>query len=96
MTQSVGAANLAAGLQDAYLACSPVIALTGRELQAHQKRHSYQEVDHVTPFAAVTKYQAYVHAADTLPHYLRQAFRSAVTGTPGPTLTWTWRTSPAW
>ena len=29
--QSVGAANLAAGLQDAYLGHSPVIALTGRE-----------------------------------------------------------------
>ena len=30
MAQNVGAANLAAGLQDAYLAGSPVIALTGR------------------------------------------------------------------
>ena len=84
MSQSVGAANLAAGLQDAYLACSPVIALTGRERHFHQKRHSYQEVDHVAPFAAVTKYQATVHTAETLPQYLRQAFRSVVTGTPGP------------
>ena len=33
MAQSVGAVNLAAGLQDAYLACSPVIAITGRESQ---------------------------------------------------------------
>ena len=31
MCQSVGAANLAAGLQDAFLAHSPVIALTGRK-----------------------------------------------------------------
>jgi len=29
--QSVGAANLAAGLQDAYLGRSPVIAMTGRK-----------------------------------------------------------------
>ncbi len=85
MAQSAGAANLAAGLQDAYLACSPVIALTGRERQHHLQRHSYQEVDHVKPFAAVTKYSAYVPAAETLPVYLRQAFRSAVSGTPGPT-----------
>ena len=85
MAQSVGAANLAAGLQDACLACSPVIALTGRERQFHLQRHSYQEVDHVTPFAAVTKYSAYVHATEALPAYLRQAFRSAVSGTPGPT-----------
>ena len=85
MAQSVGAANLAAGLQDAYLACSPVVALTGRERQFHLQRHSYQEVDHVTPFAAVTKYSTYVHATEALPAYLRQAFRSAVSGTPGPT-----------
>ena len=31
MSQSVGAANLAAGLQDAYLGLSPVIAITGRK-----------------------------------------------------------------
>ena len=84
MSQSVGAANLAAGLQDAFLACSPVVALTGRERHFHQQRHSYQEVDHVKPFAAVSKYHACVHSADTLPQYLRQAFRSAVSGTPGP------------
>ena len=30
MAQSVGAANLAAGLQDAYLNRTPVLALTGR------------------------------------------------------------------
>jgi len=84
MAQSVGAVNLAAGLQDAYLACSPVIALTGRELQINQQRHAYQEVDHVNPFSAVTKYSAYVPNPQLLPIYLRQAFRSATTGTPGP------------
>ena len=46
MAQSVGAANLAAGLQDAYLACSPVLALTGRRTQDKQHRHAYQEIDH--------------------------------------------------
>jgi len=84
MAQSVGALNLAAGLQDAYLACSPVIALTGREFQIHQQRHAYQEVDHVNPFAAVTKSSAFVAKPEQLPVYLRQAFRAATTGTPGP------------
>ena len=85
MAQAVGAANLAAGLQDAYLACSPVVALTGREAQRHQQRHAYQEVDHVKPFSAVTKNTAYVNTPELLPTYLRQAFRMAVSGTPGPT-----------
>ncbi|MEM7342872.1 MAG: thiamine pyrophosphate-binding protein [Chloroflexota bacterium] len=84
MAQSVGAVNLAAGLQDVYLACSPVIALTGRESQINQQRHAYQEVDHVNPFSAVTKYSAFVANPEQLPVYLRQAFRSATSGTPGP------------
>ena len=84
MAQSVGAVNLAAGLQDAYLGCSPVVALTGREFLINQQRHAYQEVDHVNPFSAVTKYSAYVSTPEHLPVYLRQAFRAATTGTPGP------------
>ncbi len=84
MAQSVGAVNLAAGLQDAYLACAPVIALTGRENQINQQRHAYQEVDHVNPFSAVTKYSAFVANPEQFPVYLRQAFRSATSGTPRP------------
>lgn len=84
MAQSVGALNLAAGLQDAYLACSPVIAITGRENQRNQQRHAYQEVDHGNPFSAVTKYSAFVATPEQLAFYLRQAFRVATSGTPGP------------
>ena len=84
MAQSVGAVNLAAGLQDAFLACSPVIALTGRELPISQQRHAYQEVDHVKPFTTVAKYSAHVRTPELLPILLRQAFRAATTGTPGP------------
>ena len=84
MAQSVGAVNLAAGLQDAWLSCSPVVAITGREYQQHQLRHAYQEVDHMAPFSAVTHYNAYVSRPEELSHHLRQAFRSAVSGTPGP------------
>ena len=84
MAQSVGALNLSAGLQDPYLACSPVVAITGRETQIHQQRHAYQEVDHTNPFSAVTKYSAYVSKPEDFPVYLRQAFRAATTGTPAP------------
>lgn len=84
MSQSVGAVNLAAGLQDAYLACSPVIAITGRCRELEQHRHAYQEVDHLAPFEAVTKYNVLVTGLDQLPFRLRQAFREAVVGCPGP------------
>ena len=82
--QSVGVLNLAAGLQDAYLACSPVIALTDRLPQIQQNRHAYQEVDHIEPFNAVTKCNTLVNTVEELPGFLRQAFREATSGTPGP------------
>ena len=82
--QSVGALNLAAGLQDAYLACSPVIALTGRLRQIMQNRHAYQEVDHSAPFEAVTKFSTPVTSLEEFPIVLRQALREVVSGTPGP------------
>ena len=83
--QSVGALNLAAGLQDARLGCSPVLALTGRLSQLSQHRHAYQELDHMGPFGAVTKYSVPVTCVEELPVFLRQALREATSGTPGPT-----------
>lgn len=84
MCQSVGAANLAAGLQDAYLGNSPVIALTGKKPALHQYRHAYQEIDHIPLFEPVTKYNVACEVIEQLPFLLRQAFRAATTGCPGP------------
>jgi acetolactate synthase-1/2/3 large subunit len=82
--QSVGAANLAAGLQDAWLGRSPVIALTGRKQPAHQHRNAYQEVPHAPLYAPVTKFDAEVDSAADLPRLLRQAWRAAMSGSPRP------------
>ena len=82
--QSVGAANMAAALQDAYLARSPVVALTGHKPPAHQHRNAYQEIPHAPLFAPVTKFSAAVATAADLPRALRQALRAASTGTPRP------------
>jgi acetolactate synthase-1/2/3 large subunit len=84
MAQSVGAANLAAGLQDPFLARSPVIALTGRKPPAFQHRNAYQEIDHAPLFAATTKFAARVDDPAQLPVLLAQAFREATTGSPRP------------
>jgi acetolactate synthase-1/2/3 large subunit len=82
--QSVGAANLAAGLQDAYLGRSPVIALTGHKIPSQQHRNAYQELAHAPLFSAVTKFAAEVDTAADLPRLLRQAWRAVMTGTPRP------------
>ena len=85
MAQSVGAANLASGLQDAWLGRSPVIALTGRKEPSFQHRNSYQEIPHAPLFAAVTKFSAPVDATSELPRLLRHAWRAALADTPRPT-----------
>ncbi len=84
MAQSVGAANLASGLQDAYLGLSPVVALTGKKPPLFQDRHAYQEIQHGPLFAPVTKFNADVVTPAQLPYLLRQAFREATSGAPGP------------
>ena len=84
MAQSVGAVNLAAGLQDAYLGLSPVLAITGHRPLSHQHRNSYQEIDHMQPFSSVSKYNVVVDSVEQLPSLLRQALREATSGAPGP------------
>src|SRR4051812_43213456 len=84
MAQVIGALNLAAGLRDAYLAHSPVIAMTGGRDPKTKFRKVYQEVDDVPGFEAVTKFNATVDAVERFPDMIRQAFRAATSGTPGP------------
>ncbi len=82
--QSVGAANLASGLQDAYLANTPVIAFTGRKQPFMQDRNAYQEIPHQPMFSSVTKFSAFAESAADFPRIMRQAWRVSMTGAPGP------------
>ena len=84
MAQVVGAMNLAAGLRDAYLAHSPVIAFTGGRDPKTKFRKVYQEIDDVPAFEPVTKWNATVDAVERFPDMVRQAFRVATSGAPGP------------
>jgi acetolactate synthase-1/2/3 large subunit len=84
MAQVIGALNLAAGLRDAYLAHSPIVAMTGGRDPRTKFRKVYQEVDDVPAFEPVTKFNATVDDVSRIPDMLRQAFRVAVSGTPGP------------
>lgn len=84
MGQSVGAANLAAGLRDAYLSSSPVICISGGPHPDSRYRYLYQVIDDFPMFEPVTKFNAMVEKPSRLADLLRQAFRVATTGTPGP------------
>ena len=75
MAQVIGALNLAAGLRDAWLAHSPVIAMTGGREPRTKFRKVYQEIDDMPAFEPVTKFNATVddvgalsrHAAPGVP-----------------------------
>ena len=84
MAQVIGALNLAAGLRDAWLAHSPVIAMTGGREPKTKFRKVYQEIDDVPAFEPVTKFNATVDDVARFPDMVRQAFRVATSGTPGP------------
>ena len=84
MAQMIGASNLAAGLRDGFMAGAPIIAITGGPTPQSRYRHAYQEVDDVTQFDAITKFNAQVDSVTRLPDLLRQAFRVATSGVPGP------------
>jgi acetolactate synthase I/II/III large subunit len=84
LAQAVGAANLAAGLKDAWLAGSPVLAITGGPYEHTRGRHTYQQADDIQLFAPLTKFSERVTTASRLPDLMRQAFRAATTGRPGP------------
>ncbi|HEX5212164.1 MAG TPA: thiamine pyrophosphate-binding protein [Pseudolabrys sp.] len=84
MAQVIGALNLAAGLRDAYLAHSPVLAFTGGRDPKTKFRKVYQEIDDVPAFEPVTKLNATIDEVARIPDMVRQAFRVATSGAPGP------------
>lgn len=82
--QCIGAANLAAGLRDAYLACAPLVVFTGGPYPSSRGRHYYQQIDDLPLFKPLTKFSARADDVTRLPDLMRQAFREATSGTPGP------------
>ena len=78
MAQVIGALNLAAGLRDAWLAHSPVIAFTGGRDPKTKFRKVYQEIDDMPAFEPVTKFNATVDDVARFPDMVRQAFRAAI------------------
>lgn len=84
MSQHIGGSNLAAGLRDAFLAGSPVIALAGSVEPSTRYRNGYQSIEDASQFGPTTKASLMVDAVDRIPDLVRQAFRYATSGAPGP------------
>ena len=84
MAQIIGALNIAAGLRDAFLAHSPVIALTGGREPNTKFKKVYQEIDDMPAFEPVTKFNATIDDVNRFSDMMEQAFRVATSGSPGP------------
>ncbi len=84
LCQDIGTTNLAAGLRDAHMACSPVIAITGGQNDQPRYRHAYQNAEDSTAWDGVTKANYSVDTVERFPDLLRQAFRTSTSGSPGP------------
>ena len=84
MAQTIGSANLASGLREPRMMGAPVIAITGGREPMTKHRYLYQEIVDFPIYDPLTKWNAEVDDVRRVPDMLRQAFRVATTGAPGP------------
>jgi len=82
-TLGPGATNLVTGVADANLDRAPLVAITGQAGLARMHKESHQYLDLVRLFEPITKYNAQVKRAQTLPEVVRKAFKVARTEKPG-------------
>lgn len=82
--QAIGSTNLAAGMLDAFMAHSPILAITGGGTADSRYRNNYQEIDQQPIWNALTKANMRVESAHRIGELMGQAMRIATTGAPGP------------
>ena len=85
-TSGPGATNLVTGIATAMLDSVPMVAITGNVPCALIGKDSFQEIDITGITLPITKHNYFVTSADALADTLREAFRIARSGRPGPVL----------
>jgi thiamine pyrophosphate-dependent acetolactate synthase large subunit-like protein len=86
VTAGPGATNLLTGVAAASVAHSPVVVLVGGLDSGHYGKDAFQEFDLISMFRPVTKLAIQVTKAQRIPELLHHAFRTAMTGRPGPVM----------
>ena len=85
-TSGPGATNLVTGIATAYLDSIPIVAITGNVPNSLIGRDSFQEVDITGVTMPITKHNFFVKKVEDLAPTIREAFRIAKSGRPGPVL----------
>ena len=85
-TSGPGATNLVTGIATAMLDSVPMVAITGNVSTDLIGRDSFQEVDIMGITIPITKHNYFVKNVEDLADTIREAFKSAKSGRPGPVL----------
>jgi len=85
-TSGPGASNLVTGIADAMLDSVPMVCLTGQVATAMMGTDAFQEIDVFGMTLPIVKHSWLVRSVDELPEAVREAFRVAREGRPGPVL----------
>ena len=85
-TSGPGATNLVTGIATAYLDSVPLVAITGNVPTGHLGTDSFQEIDITGITLPITKHNYVIGSVEELADTVREAFRLAVSGRPGPVL----------
>ncbi len=85
-TSGPGATNLVTGIATAYLDSVPLIAITGNVMTSQIGSDSFQEIDITGVTLPITKHNYFVGNVEELADTIRDAFRLAISGRPGPVL----------
>ena len=85
-TSGPGATNLITGIATAYLDSIPLVAITGNVPNSLIGRDSFQEVDITGITLPITKHNFIVKNIEDLADTIREAFKIAKSGRPGPVL----------
>ena len=85
-TSGPGATNLVTGIATAYLDSVPLIAICGNVPTTQIGTDSFQEIDITGVTLPITKHNYFVGSVEDLADTIREAFRLASSGRPGPVL----------
>lgn len=85
-TSGPGATNLVTGIATAYLDSIPMVAICGNVPTTQIGTDSFQELDITGVTLPITKHNYFVGSVEDLADTVREAFRLAKSGRPGPVL----------
>lgn len=84
VTRGPGATNASAGLHVAFQDSTPMVLFIGQVARDQLEREAFQEIDYRRMFGQMAKWVAQIDDPDRIPEYIARAYRTALSGRPGP------------